>query len=421
MKKCFPILLVLVILSLILQVVVNIFVKEKATNYVIKKDDLKYTIDETLTVVDDESYYDFVVESSNDLVYTFSFNNDFNKQTEIIRDVEFISTDNLKCIFPIYKKDLYGDVYCLYNGQQVSSSYLKQINSYDFAMVTNKLDSLGYTNDNWKSSSNKTERLESNGRGIDFYQENIFDNYTFLMWRYKGLYILKSDDAQIKEFLEYDQYENKLSMLVGKYYVTVDYQNSPSVSEFLYYNTKEYGKGEIRLPNTTSDDYYFNGVYKEKLYMTDIKERIQYEINPAYEKVVEVGNDEIGFKKMENGELVNVSADEFLKEKIYFGDGESNEEIKKTYGDIETVKSRSFYYFKTSDGKLYRVHEEKISNPELLFKLDNFTEWKVKNGDVLAVSGDKMYFYTDEKGLLPIAVNSELKYNHYNICDFWKK
>ena len=212
MKKCFPILLVLVILSLILQVVVIIFVKEKDTNYVIKKDDLKYTIDETLTVVDDESYYDFVVESSNDLVYTFSFNNDFNKQTEIIRDVEFISTDNLKCIFPIYKKDLYGDVYCLYNGQQVSSSYLKQINSYDFAMVTNKLDSLGYTIDNWKSSSNKTERLESNRRGIDFYQENIFDNYTFLMWRYKGLYILKSDDAQIKQFLEYDQYENKLSM-----------------------------------------------------------------------------------------------------------------------------------------------------------------------------------------------------------------
>ena len=237
MKKCLPILIVLVFLSLVLQVVVNVFVKEKDSKYVLKNGDIKYTIQENLSVIDDESYYDFNVVDSNELVYTFSFKADFNKQTEIIRDIEFVSTDNLSCIFPIYRHGQYSDVYCLYNGEQVSSSYLKQINNYDFLMVTNKLKTLKYSNNKWDTNIVKTTRLEEEGRGIDFYQENILDDYTFLMWKYKGLYILTNNDAVVKNFLEYDQYENNLSALVGRYYVTVDYQESSAVSEFTYYNT----------------------------------------------------------------------------------------------------------------------------------------------------------------------------------------
>lgn len=421
MKKCLPILIVLVFLSLVLQVVVNVFVKEKDSKYVLKNGDIKYTIQENLSVIDDESYYDFNVVDSNELLYTFSFKADFNKQTEIIRDIEFVSTDNLSCIFPIYKHGQYSDVYCLYNGEQVSSSYLKQINNYDFLMVTNKLKTLKYSNNKWDTNIVKTTRLEEEGRGIDFYQENILDDYTFLMWKYKGLYILKNNDAVVKNFLEYDQYENNLSALVGRYYVTVDYQESSAVSEFTYYNTKEFGRGKIVFPDKTSDNYYFNGVYNNKLYMTDIDAQKQYEIDPAYEKVVEVGNDEKGFMNLKDNKLVNVDASLFLEEKVYFSEYVTNDAISHKYGDVYIIKNRKFYYFKTDDGRLYRAHEDNIEKTELLFKLDNFTEWKVKNGEVLAVAGDTMYFYNDVYGLLPIAVNSELKYNHYNICDFWKK
>ena len=421
MKKCLPILIVLIFLSLILQVVVNVFVKEKDSKYVLKQGDIKYTIQEDLSVVDDESYYDFVVEDSNELIYTFSFKADFNKQTEIIRNIEFISTDNLSCIFPIYKHGQYSDVYCLYNGEQVSSSYLKQVNSYDFLMVTNKLKTLKYSNNKWDDSLVKTTRLEEEGRGIDYYQENILDNYTFLIWKYKGLYILKKDEAVVKDFLEYDQYENNLSALVGKYYVTVDYQESAAVDEFTYYNTKEFGRGSIVLPEKTSNNYYFNGVYNNKLYMTDIDAHKQYEIEPAYEKITEIGNDTKGFMTLKDNVLVNVGANEFLEDKVYFSDYVTNDDISNKYGNVDIVRNRKFYYFKTDDGKFYRAHEDNIEKAELLFKLDNFTEWKVKNGEVLAVAGDTMYFYNDVYGLLPIAVNSELKYNHYNICDFWKK
>ena len=288
-------------------------------------------------------------------------------------------------------------------------------------MVTNKLKTLKYSNNKWDDSLVKTTRLEEEGRGIDYYQENILDNYTFLIWKYKGLYILKKDEAVVKDFLEYDQYENNLSALVGKYYVTVDYQESAAVDEFTYYNTKEFGRGSIVLPEKTSNNYYFNGVYNNKLYMTDIDAHKQYEIEPAYEKITEIGNDTKGFMTLKDNVLVNVGANEFLEDKVYFSDYVTNDDISNKYGNVDIVRNRKFYYFKTDDGKFYRAHEDNIEKAELLFKLDNFTEWKVKNGEVLAVAGDTMYFYNDVYGLLPIAVNSELKYNHYNICDFWKK
>ena len=49
------------------------------------------------------------------------------------------------------------------------------------------------------------------------------------------------------------------------------------------------------------------------------------------------------------------------------------------------------------------------------------TEWKVKDEEILVVTDNKLYFYTDDVGLSLIAVNNELRYNHNNICDFWKK
>ena len=59
--------------------------------------------------------------------------------------------------------------------------------------------------------------------------------------------------------------------------------------------------------------------------------------------------------------------------------------------------------------------------PELLFKFTDVAEWKVKDGEILVVVGDRLYFYNDAQGLVLIAINNELKYNHFNICDFWKE
>ncbi len=423
MKKAMPILLIVAVLGIILQVVVTIFITEKAAEYVILTEDNEYRVSEKLEVIDDVSFYDFGVTDKDGNFYTFSLSENFNKQSEIITDIKYLESNNVKCVFPIYKREVTDDVSCLYNGEAVSYSYLKQINNTDIDFIVSKLKNDDYNHNSWDRATPSKVNLYSDGRGIDVYQENIMDDYVFLIWRYKGLYLLKHDESIIKDYLDFDVYDNSMSILVGKYYVTaVKRSNEFRVSELLYYNTKDLGKGTIELLDATSTNFYFNGVYKNKLYMTDVGAQKQYVIDPAFEKVSIAGSAESDFMSVVDGKVKRVSVSEFLKEPVYFTDTVQNEEISSKYGlGLEIYKDRQFYFFKTSDGAIYRAYEENPTQAELLFKFSNLTEWKVDNGDVMAVAGDTVYLYTDSEGLIPIAVNNELNYNHKNIVDFWKK
>lgn len=422
MKKAMPILLILAFLGLVLQVAVIVFITEKDTEYTLKTEDNIYNISEHLEVVDNVSYYNIGVSDQNDNYYTIFLEKDFNKQTEIVRDIKTFTSNNVSCIFPIFRRDVTSNVTCLYNGESVSYDYLKQIGNSDIDAIVTQLKEEEYSHGSWEKKEAKKVSLYSDGRGIEVYQENILEDYVFLVWRYKGLYILKSEESLIKDYLDNDVYDNSLSAIVGRYYVTADKRTAAfRVSELYYYNTKDLGKGTIELPDATSTDFYFNGVYNDLLYMTDVGNKKQFTIDPAYEKVVEVGNSEKGFISVVDGKKKTVEDSEFLSERVYFYGLVSNEEISAKYGqDVQIKKDGEFYYFKTSDGKIYRSHKDNPSHGQLLFKFDNITEWKVKNGDVLVANGATVYFYNEEQGILPIAYNTELTYNYNNIIDFWK-
>ncbi len=421
MKKCFPIILIVTVLMLVAQVVGNYFVTEREAEYVLKIKDVDYHIDEKLTVIDDTQYYDFNISDGVNS-FVLAYEGDLNKQMEVITDVKSFKFDDLKCIFPVYRRDKTGDVSCIYEGEQVNYSYLRQINNLNIEQVISSLKKDGFSNPKWEYKNTSTSYIGFGSRGIDVYQENILKNYTFLIWRYRGLYILKEKKSVAKDFIEYDQYDNKLSALVGRYYVAADpASNTFKLSELKYYNTKEMGRGTVFFDDATSTDYYFNGVFKDKLYLTDVGFKKQYAVDPHADKIEEVGNVESGFKAVKNNKLISMDANEFLEKPVIFTDSVENKEISKLIPNaIDIKKQRKFYYVRTSLGEVYRIHEDNINHAEKLFQFTEMTEWVVKNGDVLTVVGDTVYFYTDEAGIVPIAKNSELIYNHKNICDFWE-
>ena len=139
MKKVFPILLILFALSLIIQYVVNELISEHVVEYSIKTKDNSYMIKETFDYADGENYYDFTVSDKDDLFYTFTFKNDFNRQERIIKDIKMISSNDLHCIYPIFRRNKVDNIQCLYQGNQVSYSYLEQIGNEDIKVITSSL------------------------------------------------------------------------------------------------------------------------------------------------------------------------------------------------------------------------------------------------------------------------------------------
>ena len=244
MKKVLSILLLLGLLSILCQFIINLSIDHHTVKYSIKTANNDYYVSEKFRRIGDNSVYDFIVLDKDNSYFTFSYEKDFNNQERVIKDFEYYTTKDLKCIFPIYKRSNTSDIACLYKGEQVSYSYLKQIDNYDIGIIIKKLESLGYDNDGW-DRNNTAASTSENGK-IKFYKKNIMDNYIFTMWNYKGIYIIKNDGLLEKELLDYDQYENDWSALVGKYYVTlgnVDKMNA--ISEIFYYNIKDLGKGSI--------------------------------------------------------------------------------------------------------------------------------------------------------------------------------
>ena len=419
-----PILFILGVLGLILQVAVIVFTVEKNTNYTLKTKDNSYNISEHLEVIDDISYYNIGITDRDGQAYTVFLQKNLNKQTEIIRDIKTFKSNNLSCIFPVFRRNITGNVTCLYDGEAVSYDYLKQINNEDIKVIINELKEQKYNHNSWDEKNSSIEKLYSQGRGIEVYKDNILKDYIFLIWRYKGLYILNNEELLIKDYLAKDVYDNSLSAIVGRYYVTA-YKNTDTfkVSELIYYNTKDLGKGEIILQDATSSEIYFNGVVDNVLYMTDVGNKKQFSISPSLEKATEIGNVDEGFITFVDGEKKVVSANEFLSEKVYFSNAVvSNKKISNKYGkDKKIKKDGAFYYFKTNSGKFYRSHVDSPDKAEVLFQFSNLIDWKVKNGAILFADGDMVYFYNEDTGILPIANNKELLYNNNNIIDFWKK
>lgn len=407
-----------------MQIFTNIFISEKTAKYTLVADEKReYLINESLSVDDGVSYYDFLVTDVADRVYSFSISGDYNKQTEIVKDIKEYTVGNVTCIFPVFKRDTYGYLSCIKDSKQVSYAALKQSGDTNVASIVENLKKFGYNNPAWTDYSTETTRLEVGVRGIDYYKGNLLKDYVFLMWRYRGLYVLNTEKPYISNYMSYDRYENDYSALVDKYYISADFKDdNKKVDQLVSVNVENKGRSFILLPEKTTVSFYFNGVYDNKLYMTDPDAGKQYSIDPKKEVSEVVGTKDTHFLMLKDGKLEEVDSKEFLKENQYFSDSVVVKEIVDKYGTSTDIKKyRKMYYFRTSDGCVYRSHVDAPTDATLLFKFNGLVEWRVRNGDIMAIVGDTMYFYSDEYGLLPIAKNSELTYNFRNIGDFWKK
>lgn len=411
MKKILPVLVLLAFIAFCYQFIVSCFITEHKVVYsLISSNQKHYTIEENYQKVDKKHYYSFAIYGKNKKKkYLLSIERDFNKQERVITDIKYYKKNQLECVFPIYKREHTYDAACLLDGKQVSPFYLIEQNNEDFSYIAKKFSDDGYDEIYYQK-----DIVPDKKGNLSVYYDYIPENYTFAVWNYRGIYLFNSKDFNKVRFLNSDHYENTLSSVVGKYYVTINTDNEKK--QLNYYQIILYDMVENKksvLDVDISQDSYFNGVSDEILYVTDPKNEKQYQLDPNRKKIEEVEK----VYRVSNGKLKDVGNDFFDSPKV---DSllVSNKNITKLYHTEDIKKNRNDYYFKTDDGKLYRIIQNDYQHPILLCQFDDIREWQVHEDGVSFIVDDTLYFYSDVYGLQPILINPEFKYNYKNIYSF---
>lgn len=407
MKKLLPILVVLAIVACCYQIIVTFFISEHQVNYsLIASDQQTYTISENYQKKGKRHYYSFLIDSKKNN-FSVKVEEDFDKQDRVITDIKYYKKDKLECIFPIYKRNHTYDVSCSLDGLQVTPFYLRQAKNEDFQFIIKKFEK-DYDKKYYQDGKITKEK------NLGIYYDNIPEDFIFAVWNYRGIDIVTSEGLEEKQFLNEDHYENDLSTVVGKYYVTVNTDEEEERLKYyqiIVYNLQDGGKTVVDVD--LSQNSYFNGSSNGKLYITDPKEKKQYVFNPAKKEVTEVTK----VKEVKNSKLVKAGNDFFDNPKVD-SNMVINKQITKLYGTTDIKRSGDDYYFKTNDGKLYRVIQKDYKHPILLCQFSDMKEWQAHDDGVSFIVKDTLYFYNDVYGFHPILVNLEFNYNSKNIYHF---
>ena len=418
MKKFLPVLIAFALLSLTYQVIVNFFVSSHKMSYSILSDNNSFLVKERYQKSKEYDDYSFNVNDKDGKLYLFTSDLNYNRQKKVLKDIASYSDDSISCILPIYKKNEYGNVICNYNGKQVDYSYLVTT-KYDTSKIDEKFLSVGYKKD--KSINYNVTTSEYNGKKSTFtiYEDNIYDNYTYAIWNYDGVLLINNKKKDTRDYYNTDIYTNSFSTIVGKYYIVINFRSiTEKIYDIYYVNLEDYGKNSFCIKDGINSDMYINGIYNNKLYLTDLKDKKQVILNP-YKESFEIIDGESLYKYYDGSKMTELSKKDFFNDKKIFNTYEIKN-ITDTFGNVDIKKYGSFYYF-SNNGIFYKVHEDSLNYPIKLFKFDNVVEWKLEKGDIAFVSDDTYYLYTESEGIKPILKNNELRFNYENICNVYKK
>lgn len=415
MKKFMPIFIALIILAISYQLIVIFFIHGYTINYSVVGDDNLYDIKEVLY---NNNKYDFYIDDKDGNRFLISDKFDFNKQKGVIKDIAYYKDKNVNCILPIYKRDRVGNIACLYEGGQVDYSYL-MTNNVDTKKMVSKFKKYGYNIDKSYDLNDHTDEYQLINEFTAYvYTNNLYEGYTFIMWNYDGIFFINKDKIVQKQYLDEDLYDNSNSRIVGKYYMIFKFSDIyKTLNDVFFVNLEDYGKNSVYIKNNLNNNMYINGVYDNKLYITDLKAKIQYALNP-YKANFEVVGEDKEFTILKNNQLEKISSKYYFRAKYYF-DVITVDNITKKFGNINVYQSGNYYYF-MKDNIFYKQHKDYPVSIKL-FEFKDVSDWRLADGDIVFISGDTMYFFSEKYGIKPIVKNKEFKFNYNNICNLYKK
>ncbi len=379
MKKVVKKILLLIICFIILEFIFYIFKTKHNIEYKLNIDDKNYVINE---IYKNSKYY--IEIKLDNISYSYYLDNIYHKDKKIIKDIKYYEKDDLKCIYPVLDNSY---IECFYNDKLYSGNYfidsLEDFNYLD--TYSTKTKNLGYSK---------------------VYYENIDNNYLYV-YKYNGVYSINKKLEEVDMFLN-DNYNNELATIIDKYYITFNYDDKYEYNSIFIYNVTNNRKKEIKLDKTISKNTYINGVVDNKLYIFDIDNLVQYEINPRNKKIKEVGNKKDGALYYDEF-FSTLDIYEFKKDKLLFNNSEYS--FYKKDGNI------SYYLDDSNNFIMYNS----VTNKEIILFNKNISNISVIDNNIYFVSDNTVYSYNIKGTYVPLVSYDELRFNPLNRVFVYRK
>lgn len=378
----------------IISILILIFLCTKILN--IK--DIKYTIKNGKNKFDikenyNKKYYKLIIKKDK-YIFPINIYNNINNSRKIVTNIYYYKDKTYECIFPIIKDKVLTDIMCykdriIYNYNEIRGESSK-LDNYVNSIKEYKIDDF---------NNKETYTLNDTIKIYDNKINNIVSTTT-----YKGLYI---NGMQVNLFKK-DVYSNKINTYIDNYYLTADYNNSHEFKNFYLVNLENSEVEKIRSKEPISFDSYIQGIVDNKIYLYDIDNEIQYEID-IYSKKVNVTSNKNYIKYYTNTKWEKLSKSK-VKRNTYF----DYTNLNNYFTDYDYVKESDDYYYLInkleSNYKVYRVNK---NNLDIITYIGIIPTLDINpNNDYFYYTYDNiLYFYSDKTGFKALLENTEKEFN----------
>ena len=376
---------IIIVLVIILKKVLSV------TNitYKIKNENGIFSIRENY----DKKRYHLEISNEN-RKYLINIYNDLKGSRKIVDKIYNYNDKKYQCILPIMSGEVLTDVIC-YKGNMI----------YNYNQIKGENDNL----DNYVSTIKEYKKNVFGNKNtynlidtIKLYDNKI--NRIVSTTSYKGLFV---NGMEINLFKK-DVYNNKISTFINNYYLIADYNSEYEFKFFYLVNLKNSEVEKIEVKDSISFDSYIQGIVDNKVYLYDIDNEVQYEIDILSKKVnVVSSHDYIKYYTNTKWEKLSKSK---VKRSTYFDYSTLNND----FTNYDYVKySEDYYYLLNEENKNYKIYRVDNKNLDIITYIGIIptTDIRMNNEYFYYTYDNTLYFYSDRTGFKTILENTEKEFN----------
>lgn len=314
-------------------------------------------------------YYTFTF-TLNTETFISKISHKYINHKKLIKSLTINQDDNTTCLIP---ESNYLNTYpiCKQNDEYLS-----------FYLINNK-DLV--PNDYYQDLSSEPKTYNK----LTLYNLN---NHKYLIWNYKGAYIINNNKNTEVNLFNTDIYSIPLATQVKNYFIIPNYEDQYNFNKFYLIDINNYKVRELNLKDPISYESYILGNDNKHFYLVDKKNQKEYEIYPKRLLIQNIINNNLG-RIIENGNWTSISLNKLVTTENTF-----------TY-PIEIT-------YTIENNKLYEV----VDNQKTLVTNNPVKKIiKVIDNTVYYISEDKLYSFNDYEGEVLILQNFEWNFNYDNM------